>query len=186
MKICAAQVKPAKGNITPNITKHITFINLAVAEKAEIIVSPELSLTGYEPSLARILAIHHEDERLSVFDEISHSRGITVAAGIPLRHTIGITISMILFQPGKTKQVYSKKFIHQDEEPFFVAGENYKGVVHGQNDIALAICYEISVLSMLKMHINGDQKSILPVLLNLPMVLRQRQKIFRGSPRNMA
>jgi predicted amidohydrolase len=50
---------------------------------------------------------------------------------------------MALFQPGKPRQLYSKKYLHADEEPFFVSGQHGPGRIG--EDIALAICYEISV-----------------------------------------
>jgi predicted amidohydrolase len=51
---------------------------------------------------------------------------------------------MIIFQPGKRRERYSKKYIHADEEPFFI-GEQNSSIHLGQyHNIALAICYEIS------------------------------------------
>jgi len=41
--------------------------------------------------------------------------------------------------------VYHKKYIHADEEPFFIGGENENGVIGNKENIALAICYELSV-----------------------------------------
>ena len=52
MKICAAQTRPVKGNIQQNIENHKKLINLAVVNGADIIIFPELSITGYEPELA--------------------------------------------------------------------------------------------------------------------------------------
>jgi predicted amidohydrolase len=51
---------------------------------------------------------------------------------------------MIIFQPGKKRQIYSKKYLHEDELPFFVHGENATALLGGTN-VALAICYELSV-----------------------------------------
>ena len=47
--------------------------------------------------------------------------------------------------PVKLRQTYSKKYLHSDEEPFFVSGENSISLSGNQANIALAICYEISI-----------------------------------------
>jgi predicted amidohydrolase len=53
MRICAAQIKPSNGSIQTNIEIHKDWINLAISGKADFIAFPELSLTGYEPKLAK-------------------------------------------------------------------------------------------------------------------------------------
>jgi predicted amidohydrolase len=52
---------------------------------------------------------------------------------------------MVLFQPNKPWQINSKKYLHADEEPFFVPGNNLTGLVINDCPVALAICYEISI-----------------------------------------
>ena len=69
MKICAAQVRPVKGDIAKNIVHHREFIDLAIAAGAGSIFFPELSLTGYEPELVKELAIHKDDKKVSIFQE---------------------------------------------------------------------------------------------------------------------
>ena len=145
MKIAVAQTKPVTGDIQRNIGRHGILIDLAVAKGADTIIFPELSLTGYEPALAKALAIDPEDNRLDELQQLSNTRQITIGAGAPTRHAAGIRISMILFQPGKQRQLYSKKYLHADEEPFFISGPDATGLIGENSDIALAICYEISV-----------------------------------------
>ena len=53
MKICVAQTRPIKGNIEANIENHINLLKLAISNEAEAVFFPELSLTGYEPELAK-------------------------------------------------------------------------------------------------------------------------------------
>lgn len=145
MKICVAQTKPVKGNIEANIDNHKKLINLAIANGADTIIFPELSLTGYEPGLSKELAIAPEDSSLNVFQEISDKNHITIGVGIPTKMIQGICISMLLFHPNKPRQTYSKKYLHADEYPFFVSGQNDAVLISGKTNIALAICYELSV-----------------------------------------
>jgi predicted amidohydrolase len=46
-KLALAQINPALGNFEKNVKKHIEFCSRAIKRKADLIVFPELSLTGY-------------------------------------------------------------------------------------------------------------------------------------------
>jgi predicted amidohydrolase len=144
MKICAAQIKPIKGDIENNISNHRKLIDHAVSEKATIIIFPELSLTGYEPGLAKELATDQDDSRFDVFQQISDTKHITIGAGMPLKNSSGITISMIIFEPGKPRRIYSKQHLHADERPYFVGGNHQVFLERDKNKTALSICYELS------------------------------------------
>ena len=145
MKICVAQTRPVKGDIKANIEHHKKLIDLAISNGADTIIFPELSITGYEPLLAKELATTPGDNRFDDFQRISNTRQVTIGVGVPAKNIAGICISMILFQPHQSRQTYSKKYLHSDEEPFFVSGENSISLSGNQANIALAICYEISI-----------------------------------------
>jgi len=145
MKICVAQTRPIKGDLQSNIVNHKKLIDLAVSNGADTIIFPELSLTGYEPELAKELATDQDDSRFDDFQKISDDRQITIGVGVPTKNNIGICISMVLFQPHKARQTYSKKYLHLDEEDFFVTGQSSTGFIGNKPSIALAICYELSV-----------------------------------------
>lgn len=145
MKICVAQTRPIKGDIESNIDNHKKIIDLALSNGADMIVFPELSLTGYEPKLSKELATNKEDSRFDDFQRISSTRQIIIAAGIPTKQETGLYISLVLFQPQKVRETYSKKYLHSDEEPYFIGGENTIGLIGNKANIALAICYELSV-----------------------------------------
>jgi predicted amidohydrolase len=145
MNVCAAQIKPISGDIQSNIVRHTNFINLASSNGAEIIIFPELSLTGYEPKLASKLAVQLHDNRLDIFQQTSDAQKITIGVGLPLHIKTGISIAMAVFQPAKARQVYCKEFIHADEEPFFKSAKSEVDLTAFKANIAFAICYEISV-----------------------------------------
>lgn len=145
MKICVVQAKPITGNIRLNIENHKKLIDLADAGGAGLIIFPELSLTGYEPKLAKELATDQEDVRLEIFQNISNNKNVTIGVGVPTKNDNGICISMILFRPRKSRETHSKKYIHPDEEEFFIGSISQDGVIGHKPKIALAICYELSV-----------------------------------------
>jgi predicted amidohydrolase len=54
-------------------------------------------------------------------------------------------IGMIIFQPGRARQVYCKQYLHADENPYFVQGNNQVYLSAGEDKLGLSICYELSV-----------------------------------------
>jgi predicted amidohydrolase len=145
MKICVAQINPAKGDIQKNIDKHKQFINRAICHKADFIVFPELSLTGYEPTLAKSLAINKDDKQLDELQIICNTGKISIGVGLPTKSDQGICISMIIFQPNQSRKIYSKQFLHPGEEIYFTNGHEQLFLTINNHKIAPAICYELSV-----------------------------------------
>ena len=146
MKIALAQIQSAPGDVAANLRNHIAFIERAAAAQASLIIFPELSLTGYEPTLAKELALTQEDARLKVFQQLSDTHQMVIGVGVPTQQEAGICISLLLFQPSAERQVYSKKYLHSDEEPFFVSGENFPCLNVNNRQVAFAICYELSII----------------------------------------
>jgi predicted amidohydrolase len=150
MRIGVAQTRPFKGDVLRNIEAHLRLIELAARVQAEMIVFPELSITGYEPELAAGLATTAEDVRLDIFETLSERYSMTIGVGIPTISGFGgqpdggdARITEVIFEPGQPRHTYSKQYLHADEEPYFVCGTE-AGFLSGGR-IALAICYELSV-----------------------------------------
>lgn len=142
MKIAIAQTRPFKGDISANIETHKKLIELAISYEADTIFFPELSVTGYEPELAKDLATNQDDKEFDEFQEISNKNKITIGLGMPTKTNSGIKISMIIFQPDTPRQTYSKQQLHSDEFPYFINGEKQIILTVDNKKIAPAICYE--------------------------------------------
>lgn len=142
MKIAVAQTRPIKGDISANIKTHRKLIDLAISYKADAIFFPELSITGYEPELAKELVTNQDGKEFDNFQEISNKNKITIGLGMPTKSNSGIKISMIIFQPDTPRQTYSKQQLHSDEFPYFVNGEEQIILTVDNKKIAPAICYE--------------------------------------------
>ncbi len=83
--------------------------------------------------------------RFNEFQQASNKHHISIAIGLPIRNDNGTSISLLIFQPRQARKLYSKKYLHQDEEPFFVPGENFPVLPGTTPLLAFAICYELSV-----------------------------------------
>jgi predicted amidohydrolase len=142
MKIGIAQIRPIKGDISANIEKHMIIVNLAVSNNVDALFFPELSITGYEPELAKELATDQDDKKIDSFQEISNQNRITIGIGLPTKTDAGIQISMVIFQPETPRQTYSKQQLHADELPYFINGKKQIILTHDNKKIVPAICYE--------------------------------------------
>lgn len=118
MKISAVQFCPTSGNIASNIAKHLAYIELAIGQGADLIFFPELSLTGYEPHLAKSLASNQSDPRLDIFQQRSDSHNLMIGVGLPILTGDQVQIGMIWFTPNVPRQTYAKQQLHADEIPF--------------------------------------------------------------------
>lgn len=142
MKIALIQLKAEKGNVSHNIANHISWIERVALHNPNLIVFPELSITGYEPTLAKNLALKETDERFSVFQKLSDKMNCTIAVGIPLKTALGVQIAMLILQPKKPRASYSKQWLHADEVPYFIPGISQTIFSINDSRVAPAICYE--------------------------------------------
>jgi len=145
MKIGLVQLESVKGDIEKNLNAHLEWIQKSAAAGTSLLIFPELSLTGYDSSMARDLAFDQSDSRLGIFAATSQSLGIDIAVGLPLATSDKPTIALLLFKMDGTRQAFTKQFLHEDEIPFFMAGEKKPGLLLNAEHIAFAICYEIFV-----------------------------------------
>lgn len=142
--ITAAQTSSVKGDINANVRIHAGYVREAVRHKADFIIFPELSLTGYEPELASELAMSIDDPRLSPLRELAAKHEITIAAGTPIfraREKPGI--GAIVISPNGTS-VYLKQHVTPDEKRHFSAGLVPCTVKVRGVSIGLAICADTS------------------------------------------
>jgi predicted amidohydrolase len=142
MKICIAQTKSIKGNVEKNIENHKKLIAIAVSCNADAVFFPELSITGYEPTLANDLAVEESDTKFNLFQEMADTNNIAIGIGMPTKFGKEKRISMLLFQPKKTCEVYAKQQLHTDELPYFTNGTAQTILKIDNQIIAPAICYE--------------------------------------------
>ena len=147
MKIAVAQIQAFRGDVEKNIEKHLLMIDAARENHLDMIVFPELSLTGYEPQLAKALATTSVDVRLSVFQERSDASGLVIGLGTPIKGEDGLVhIGMIVFQAHQEPMVYCKQHLYPTEPEYFASKKNELLLIGADGTkVAPAICYELSV-----------------------------------------
>lgn len=136
-----AQFAPVKGNISENLTTHIELIEQAAKEQVELLVFPELSLTGYEPELASELAMDYTAAPLCILHEFANKHSMTILVGAPLRvEKNAPKLGLVILAPDEPIRHYSKIHLHGIEKKFFSAGTHHEILSLNSFSIGLAIC----------------------------------------------
>lgn len=142
LRIAAAQSASIPLEIEANLRRHLDFLDAAAAQGVELLVFPELSLSGYElEGLARC-ALRADDARLDLLAERARGAGMTVVVGAPVANPAGLPwIGAITLHPDGRRSVYRKRFLHDGEERHVSAGSAISQLIDaGGERVALAIC----------------------------------------------
>ncbi|WGK65684.1 carbon-nitrogen hydrolase family protein [Croceiramulus getboli] len=149
MKIALAQIASIPGGLEKNSQKHLAYIQHALKQKADLILFPELSITGYHPSRSKEWALSLDDALWEPFKKLAkgepgsaHQQTCTIGLGVPLQEAGKPAIAHLFFHPDKRCSVYRKQLLHQDEQPYFQAGTQPLLFPLKDHQIAPAICYE--------------------------------------------
>ena len=145
MTIAAVQFRCAAGEFDANIQRHLDAAGQAAAHHVDLLLFPELSLTGYEPDLAAELAITLQDTRLSILRESAMAHQMTLVCGAPLSSSDGdaLYIGAIVFTPDGSLYSYTKQHLHGSETQVFAQGNGGPLLSVQDNAIGLAICADI-------------------------------------------
>ena len=180
MKICLAQIKSIKGAVEKNIQKHLKIAERAVKLKADLLIFPELSLTGYEPSMAKSLAINSDSTILNPFQVFADAHNIVIGVGVPIKLEIGINIGLLIFQPNADRFFYAKQLLHADEVPYFTPGKHQPILSVKGVKIAFGICYE----TLQKDHLcKSIQKDVAVYIASVAKSSTGIQKAFQHFPK---
>ncbi|XMM84208.1 carbon-nitrogen hydrolase family protein [Stenotrophomonas maltophilia] len=142
MKIAAAQIRSAPGDIEGNIERHVRVIERAASRGSAAVFFPEMSLTAYEPRRAEQLAMTEADARLDVLQALSDRHQMLIAVGAPYRGVQGPEIGMFIFRSRQARALYSKQMLHADERPYFTPGTRILPLTLGADTLVPAICFE--------------------------------------------
>lgn len=141
MKVYLAQMNPYLGNIEKNLEKTCKIIENAIKEKAEIVVFPELSLTGYllEDLVGEVYIKEVPKELLELSKKISIIFGaIELGRDSYLYNTAYYLEEGIL--KGKHRKVYLPTYGLFDEGRYLKSGNSVKAFETKFGKIGMLIC----------------------------------------------
>jgi predicted amidohydrolase len=112
----------------------------------QLLVFPELSLTGYERGLAAELAIAPDARALQPLRDFAREVGVTTVVGMPIRLSDAspVLIGALVLGADGSLGVYSKQHLHPGEEVAFAPGTGGSTLKIGTDTVALAVCADFS------------------------------------------
>ena len=144
MILATAQTHPKIQDLEFNSHQHVQLIELASVEHADLILFPELSLTGYFRTDPEQHAYVRNDDRLAMFDQLAISCKMTIAIGLPFDSGKGIHIATMIFGPKGNRKVYTKRHLHGEEAVNYQACHNFNPQLDFDGlKASFAICYDI-------------------------------------------
>jgi predicted amidohydrolase len=142
----AAQCRVRAGDIAENIRRHLLFMRSAREHGVQFLIFPELSLTGYEPTLARTLAQGVDTPLITRLREYACEAKMTTVVGLPLQSDMyekPLVAAFVLHADGALT-VHTKQHLHTGEEQYFSAGDGGKLLEIGGVPLALSICADFN------------------------------------------
>ncbi|AZC27183.1 carbon-nitrogen hydrolase family protein [Pseudomonas sessilinigenes] len=146
LTLAAAQSESIAGDLPANLTGHQRLMCLAAQQGVQLLVFPELSLTGYEPQLAAELAVAPDSPVLQPVRDLARELHMTTVVGMPIRLVDGgpVLIGALVLGADGSLAVYSKQHLHPGEERAFAAGRGGAPLAFAEHQIALAVCADFS------------------------------------------
>jgi len=147
VRVATCQVSPVIGNYKRNLQQVKQSLSDANGLGAEIIVLPELPVSGYafdNINEARALSENIDGETVSSYISASFN-GTTIIGGFCEKGTDGeIYNSAAVVENGRIIDIYRKVHLWGKEQIFFTAGQDPAPVVSTQyGQIGVGICYDI-------------------------------------------
>lgn len=146
MKIAILQMEAVAGDVGANLARIDAAAGEAVAGGADLLVAPELALTGYGAGDAiRSLAEPVDGPQVKQLQVMAQRHGLAVVAGFAERAGGTLYNSLVMVEAGERPQVYRKTHLYADyEHSLFTSGKpsaalrSFRGLTLG-----FLICYDV-------------------------------------------
>jgi predicted amidohydrolase len=145
VRVALAQIAPALGQLDANLARHHELIADARGKGANLVVFPELGLTGYQlQDLASEVALRLDDPRLADLASATHDLSAVVSF-VEESADHRLFIAAALLEDGDIRHVHRKVFLPTyglfDERRFFAHGDMLRAVPSRLGvGVGMAIC----------------------------------------------
>ena len=148
MKVQLMQCMPRVGDINGNVSLICKAITQAEQARMDIIVFPELVVTGYPPEDLLLRPSFMAEVKRAVAHIIAASRDSIVVFGAPVLEDGMLRNSAIMALNGKLVGMYHKQYLPNygvfDEQRYFTAGDGSKSVFEAKGwRIGIGICEDL-------------------------------------------
>jgi NAD+ synthase (glutamine-hydrolysing) len=146
LRLALAQLNVVVGDLEGNRATLLEQLRNASAEGADLVVFPELAVTGYPPEDLLLRPGFVRAARESLHEIATVTRGIVALVGTPLFDR-DLTNACAVCADGRVRAVYSKHFLPNygvfDEHRYFAEGRGLVLLHMGDTSLGLTICEDI-------------------------------------------
>lgn len=148
MKIAAAQIACALGDVDANVRKMRDFSGRARDGGAELIVFPEVADTGYAMPVIQACATSWKEGAVPQLQEIAKDLSIAVICGVSERDGDSVFNSQVFIDAkGEIVGSYRKTHLFTGtpigEDECFLPGQELKSFPLGRLHLGFSICYDL-------------------------------------------
>jgi predicted amidohydrolase len=168
MKIALVQISPKLGDLDKNFRMHLDYIQKAKKKNVDLLIFPELSLTGYTlKDLVEEVALDPQTDPL--FKKLkSLSREISFVVGFVEEKEKGLFLnSAAFFSQGKIAHIHRKIYLPTygmfEELKFFGQGKNFNTFPTSFGRAGLLICYDFLHISSSYLLFVGGSELIIAI-----------------------
>lgn len=146
ISLALAQINTKLGDLSSNLEKHHGLIDSARSKAADLILFPELSLTGYVlQDIAATVAIHPSPEHPVFKSLLEKSKGIDIIFGfVEVDSRFRYFISSAYLSGGNILHIHRKVYLPTyglfDEKRFFSAGNQFRAFDTRFGRVGMLIC----------------------------------------------
>src|ERR1700716_1178646 len=151
-RLALAQCPPALGDLRANLDLHLELTQQALAESADLVVFPELGLTGYFlKDLVPDMAMTLDDARLKPLLELS--KELDIITGMVLKSDdFRYYNAAVYLSGGEVSHIHRKVYLPTygmfDEQRFFAAGDRVRAFDAAGLRTGVLVCEDMWHLSM--------------------------------------
>ncbi len=149
MKISLAQINPTVGDIKSNYELIVKHAKIAEKSKAEILITPELSICGYPPEDLILNSGFIQECDDSLLKIAKRFPKLKIIVGHPRNFKGLLFNSASILYKGKIEKTYDKQILPNygvfDEKRYFQAGDKTLIFSHKGKKFGLLICEDIWV-----------------------------------------
>jgi NAD+ synthase (glutamine-hydrolysing) len=146
LRIALAQIDTTVGDIAGNVAKVQEHIARARHQGAELVVFPELAVTGYPPEDLLLKEHFLSNARAAVERLAAETKDIVALVGFPERAEDVYNAAAVLAE-GEVRGIYRKTYLPNygvfDEERYFQSGARGAMIEVGDVAVGLTICEDI-------------------------------------------
>ncbi len=145
VRVALAQLNTTVGDLDGNVERMATWAGRATSEGADIVLFPELAITGYPPE-DLVLRSEFVDDNLTALERLAKetAQGCDVVVGFVDRSPAGLHNAAALLRGGEVLTRYAKCKLPNygvfDEKRYFVPGTTSARVAIGGEDVGLSVC----------------------------------------------